>query len=125
MHCNNQIRTICRVVHENRAPEISTVNLTVDIQQRRIIFMKTIKYLTVFCMMICMIMQLNTNVSANENNIYVMSLTEDIRNMHQRIQFLHSKPQEKKVFKQLSVISMKPPRIKRGNVDLLSCMIRH
>ena len=69
MHCNNQIRTICRVVHENRAPEISTVNLTVDIQQRRIIFMKIIKYLTVFCMMICVIMQLNTNVSANENNI--------------------------------------------------------
>ena len=31
--------------------------------------MKTIKYLTVFCMMICMIMQLNINVSANENNI--------------------------------------------------------
>lgn len=27
--------------------------------------------------------------------IYVMSLTEDIRNMHQRIQFLYSKPQEK------------------------------
>lgn len=34
MHCNNQIRTICRVVHENKAPEISTVNLTVDIQQQ-------------------------------------------------------------------------------------------
>ena len=26
--------------------------------------------------------------------IYVMSLTEDIQNMHQRIQFLHSNPQE-------------------------------
>ena len=50
--------------------------------------------------------------------IYVKSLTEDIQNMHQRIQFLHSKPQEKKVFKQWSVISMKLPRIKRGNVDL-------
>ena len=79
--------------------------------------MKTIKYLTVFCMMICMIMQLNINVSANEK-IYVMSLTKDIRNMHQRIQFLHSKPQEKKVFKQLSVTFMKLLRIKRGNVDL-------
>ena len=28
-----------------------------------------IKYITAFCMMICIIVQLNTNVSANENNI--------------------------------------------------------
>ena len=31
--------------------------------------MKKIKYITAFCMMICIIMQLHTNVSANENNI--------------------------------------------------------
>ena len=32
-------------------------------------YMKKIKYITAFCMMICIIVQLNTNVSANENNI--------------------------------------------------------
>mgnify|MGYP002951961737 FL=1 len=32
-------------------------------------YMKKIKYITAFCMMICIIMQLHTNVSANENNI--------------------------------------------------------
>ena len=31
--------------------------------------MKKIKYITAFCMMICIIMQLHTNASANENNI--------------------------------------------------------
>ena len=30
-----------------------------------------------------------------ENNICYVAHREDIRNMHQRIQFLHSKPQEK------------------------------
>lgn len=32
-------------------------------------YMKKIKYITAVCMMICIIMQLHTNVSANENNI--------------------------------------------------------
>ena len=46
--------------------------------------------------------------------IYVMSLTEDIRNMHQRIQFLHSKPQEKKVFQAVECDIHETAKNKKG-----------
>ena len=41
---------------------IFTKSCIVNVKQK-------IKYITAFCMMICIIVQLNTNVSANENNI--------------------------------------------------------
>lgn len=45
-----------------RSTGIFTKSCIVNVKQK-------IKYITAFCMMICIIVQLNTNVSANENNI--------------------------------------------------------
>ena len=45
-----------------RSTGIFTKSCIVNVKQK-------IKYITAFCMMICIIMQLHTNVSANENNI--------------------------------------------------------
>ena len=80
-------------------------------------YMKKIKYITAFCMMICIIVQLNTNVSANENNICYVA-HRGYTKYAPEIQFLYLKPQAERVFKQWSVISMKLPRIRRVNVDL-------
>ena len=79
--------------------------------------MKKIKYITAFCMMICIIVQLNTNVSANENNIcYVAHRGYTKYAPENSIPAFEAAG--KKVFKQLSVTFMKLLRIKRGNVDL-------
>ena len=93
-----------------RSTGIFTKSCIVNVRQK-------IKYITAFCMMICIIVQLNTNVSANENNICYVA-HRGYTKYAPEIQFLYLKPQAERVFKQWSVISMKLPRIRRVNVDL-------